>query len=330
MMLEIGVGDAYGGCFEGCDRQFVERNNDLLYTDHPRKLRKRPEDYQPSLVPPGAYTDDTQMAIAVAEAMLDPNETWTKESLADRFVEVFQRDQRRGYTPYFLHVLMNSRTGAELLSKINGRSTKSGGAMRAGPIGLYEDKRDVVNRAARQASVTHDSWLGKNSAVGAALMTHYFYHDLGPKKDLVQWLRDEYFAEMVHCPNPFEVDGEVVDPWVPGRRVRVHAWDCMEAAIYAIEEHDSLSAILQQCVAYTGDVDTVAAIAMGPASCSKEIEQDLSDDLIDNFENRKYGRDYLRRLDVELFKRFPKKETEDAKQTDNASRSDSEETRITA
>ncbi len=100
MMFEIGVADAYGACFEGADRGFVNRNNDLHYETHPRKLRKRPEDYNPSLVPKGGYTDDTQMSIAVAEAVLEDG-PWEEESLADRFVEAFRRDPRRGYTPYW-------------------------------------------------------------------------------------------------------------------------------------------------------------------------------------------------------------------------------------
>src|SRR5688500_6490970 len=102
MMLEIAVGDSYGACFEGVDPKFVSANNELEYINHPRRLRKKPESYNPSLVPPGGYTDDTQMAIAVAEAMLDPRETWTRVSLAHRFLQVFHRDQRRGYTTYFL------------------------------------------------------------------------------------------------------------------------------------------------------------------------------------------------------------------------------------
>ena len=308
MMLEIAIGDAYGACFEGAVPTFVERNNeadDMTYTNHPRKLRKRPEDYNPSLVPTGGYTDDTQMAIAIAEAMIGDDD-WTKESLADRFVHCFHRDERRGYTPYFLHVLLNSRNGREMMSKINGKSTKSGGAMRAGPIGLYPDMETVVRRARIQAAITHNSWQGQNSAVCAALMTHYFYYDIGPKDELCDWLRDEYFADTLHSDELFEADGEMVQCWKPGRRVRAHGWDCIEAAIYAIESSNSLSKILWQCVAYTGDVDTVAAIAMGPASLSKEIDQDLPQNLIDGLENRKYGRDYLRALDSKLLALFPR------------------------
>lgn len=315
MMLEIGVGDAYGACFEGTEKKFVLENNDpvdMTYTNHPRKLRKNPESYAPSLVPPGGYTDDTQMALAIAEAMLDPDEPWTKESLADRFVEVFSRDERRGYTPYFLHVLLNSANGVEMLSKINGKSTKSGAAMRAGPLGLYSDMREVIGKAKIQASVTHDSWLGKNSSVGAALMTHYFYYNLGPREELSQWLKEVYFGDSLHADEPFEADGEVVQCWHPdaNRRVRVHAWDCLESAIYAIEAHDSMSKILWQCVDYVGDVDTVAAIAMGPASLAYDIEQDLPESLIEGLENKKFGRDYLRTLDRKLFETFPRPEHE--------------------
>lgn len=311
MLLEIGLGDAYGACFEAADERFVKRNNeldDMTYTNHPRKLRKRPEDYNPSIVKNGSYTDDTQMSLAVAEAMLDDNEPWTKESLADRFVEVFQRDQRRGYTTYFLNVLMNSHSGQEMLSKVGGKSNKSGAAMRAGVIGLYPDFLEVVKKAKIQATVTHDSWIGQNSSVGAALMTHYFHYDLGPQEELGGWLRDNYFGDTIHTPEPMEIEGEIVECWHPHnkKKVRVHGWDCFEAAIYAIESANSLSKILWQCVDYCGDVDTVAAIAMGPASCSKEIEQDLPASLYEGFENGKYGRDYLEALDRDLLKKFPR------------------------
>lgn len=310
MLLDIGLGDAYGACFEGADRSFVERNNereDMTYTNHPRKLRKRPNDYNPGLVPPGGYTDDTQMSLAIAEAMLDENEPWTKESIADRFVEVFHRDERRGYTTYFLNVLLNSQNGQEMMSKINGKSTKSGAAMRAGVLGLYSDFQEVVEKAKIQATVTHDSWIGQHSAVGAALMTHYFYHNIGPTYELCGWLRDNYFADLLHSPHPFEVDDEVVECWSPSfhKKVRVHGWDCLEAAIHAIENHDNMADILWQCVAYTGDVDTVAAIAMGPASCSKEIKQNLPQQLYEGLERGAYGYNYLRQLDEQLFAKFP-------------------------
>ena len=52
-------------------------------------------------------------------------------------------------------------------------------------------------------------------------------------------------------------------------------------------------------------VDTVATIALGAASCSHEITQDLSPVLIHSLENGQYGLDYLRVLDRKLV--VPKK-----------------------
>jgi ADP-ribosyl-[dinitrogen reductase] hydrolase len=297
MMLELGIGDAYGSCFENCEARYVEAHNDLHFVGK-----------QPSLVPSGRYSDDTQMSIAIAELILEDFD-WANEDanerMADKFLEVFKRDERRGYTPYFFMVLLNSSNGKELLSKIDGKSNKSGAFMRSAPVGLYPDLNDVMEIAARQAMVTHDSWVGRNSAIGAAMMMHYFYYDLGDKDDLVTWLNGTYFGDLIHVEKPFEAYGDTVQPWQPGKRVRVHGWDCLEAAIYAIQESQYLSEVLQTCVSYTGDVDTVATVALAAASCSREIKQDLPAKLIEQFENRGFGRDFLMQLDEKLQEKFP-------------------------
>jgi ADP-ribosylglycohydrolase len=199
---------------------------------------------------------------------------------------------------------MNSSNGKEMTARIGGKSTKSGGFMRAAPFGLYPDIQNVIECADIQARVTHDSWVGRNSAIGAALMTHYFYYDLGLRHELSGWLRDRHFGDTIHSPRPFEVDGEWVTCWAPGRRVGVHGWDCLEASIYAIEEHDNMADILQQCIAYTGDVDTVAAVAMAAASCAKDIKQNLPYVLVEKLENGPYGRDFLVDLDKKLKEKF--------------------------
>jgi len=121
ILVEGAVADAYGCCFEGLDREFINKYNNFKYLT----IRNIP-----SLVPAGCYTDDTQMTIALAELMLE-EENWVKENIADKFVSCFQRDKRRGYTTAFLNILLNSNDGKEMISKIHGNSEKSGGAMRS-------------------------------------------------------------------------------------------------------------------------------------------------------------------------------------------------------
>jgi len=54
------------------------------------------------------------------------------------------------------------------------------------------------------------------------------------------------------------------------------------------------------CIDFSGDVDTVATIALGASSCSKEVEPDIPQHLIDGLENAAYGRDYIMALDSQL------------------------------
>src|SRR4051812_7127086 len=123
MLLEIALGDAYGAGMEYAEPDFVRRHNDLSgYVRHPRHD-----------IAPGAYTDDTQLSLAIAEAVLEDAE-WTRERLADRFVGAFKRDPRLGYAQRFHDFLVEVADGTEFLRDIDPRSDKSGAAMRAVPI----------------------------------------------------------------------------------------------------------------------------------------------------------------------------------------------------
>jgi ADP-ribosyl-[dinitrogen reductase] hydrolase len=85
VLVELAVGDAYGAGFEYVDQSAVWAGNDLSrYVAHPRHR-----------IAPGSYTDDTQMSLAVAEAIVD-DLAWTPEALAAKFVQVFKRDPREG------------------------------------------------------------------------------------------------------------------------------------------------------------------------------------------------------------------------------------------
>jgi hypothetical protein len=61
-----------------------------------------------------------------------------------------------------------------------------------------------------------------------------------------------------------------------------------------------MSSLLKTCIQFSGDVDTVAAIALAAGSCSSEIVQDLPVCLFDTLENGPYGKDYIGSLDRQL------------------------------
>jgi ADP-ribosyl-[dinitrogen reductase] hydrolase len=274
MLLELAIGDAYGAGFEYAPRELIRRHNTLAgYVHHPRHR-----------IRPGAYTDDTQMSLAIAEAMVS-GEPWTPERLAQRFVEAFKRDPREGYASGFYHFLQHVEDGQQFLREIKPTSSKSGAAMRAAPIGISSSVALVIERCTIQAALTHKTPDGINAALAAALMTHYFLYQLGPKKDLGTFLEQQ-------------VQGPWTRPW--SGKVGSEGWMSVQAAVTAITTSVGMSSLLKTCINFSGDVDTVAAIALAAGSCSSEIAQDLPPHLFETLENGTYGREYIRALDARL------------------------------
>ena len=277
MLVELAVGDAYGAGFEYADALVVARDNDLTrYVKHPRHRAT-----------PGHYTDDTQMSIAIAEAIVE-DLPWTPLALAEKFVAAFKRDPREGYATRFYDFLLRVGSGEEFLRTIEPNSEKSGAAMRAAPIGVFPSVAGVIERATVQARITHDTPAGTNAAVAAALIAHYFLFRLGPKRKLGAFLE-------AHVP------GDWAQPW--HGKVKSKGWMSVRGAVTALAASDTMSDLLRACIAFTGDVDTVAAIALAAGAGSVEIAQDLPDALVWQLEDGLYGRSYLADLDRRLLAR---------------------------
>ncbi|MCI0711729.1 MAG: ADP-ribosylglycohydrolase family protein [Chloroflexi bacterium] len=273
MLLELAVGDAYGAGFEYASENL--HHNDLSrYVAHPRHHE----------ICPGCYTDDTQMTLAVAE-LIEEGVEWTSLNIADKFVTVFKRDERTGYAGHFYDFLKSVKDGQEFLKLIKPASDKSGAAMRAAPIGILSDIDVVLERTKIQARLTHDTPDGIHAAQAAALLSHYFVHDIGPFVDVGAFIES-------HVP------GEWDTPYQG--KVKSKGWMSVRAAITAVKRNQSLSTLLIDCVNFTGDVDTVATIALAAASVSREYTQDLPEQLIMSLENGSYGRDYIIQLDERL------------------------------
>ncbi|MBM7775374.1 ADP-ribosylglycohydrolase [Actinokineospora baliensis] len=272
MLVELAIGDAYGAGFEYAPAPFVAANNDVTtYRQHPRHTD----------IKPGQYTDDTQMTLAIAELLADGAQ-WTPRELADRFVAVFHRDPRAGYASGFHALLSEVHTGAELLSRLRPTSDKSGAAMRAAPIGLLPTTPDVLHHAELQAKITHNTPAGIASAQAAALAVHYCDRDLGPLTEVGTWISDV-------------LDDDWSTPW--SGKVGSQGRMSVQAALTAMSA-GSLTAILHTSISYTGDVDTVATIAL--AAASRALPPDLPPSLVDGLENGPYGRDYLTALESRL------------------------------
>ncbi len=148
----LSVGDAFGGRFN---------------------FRTEPgRDLPP---PPWHYSDDTVMALSVAE-VLDRHGRIEQEDLAGRFARRYLADPYRGYGLSVRRVLEGIAEGetwhASARSIYGGTgSMGNGGAMRVAPLGAYfaDDLDEVVEQARASAEVTHAHFEGQAGAIATAI-----------------------------------------------------------------------------------------------------------------------------------------------------------------
>lgn len=273
MIIEAAIGDAFGAGYEYAAFERIGREN-TRYIQHQKHTGIRP----------GMYTDDTQMSLAIAELLISGDD-WTPHNIAKAFLEVFHRDQREGYAGGFYKFLMATTTAEEFIKNIKPFSDKSGAAMRAWPLGVLRDIDQVVSYCKTQAAVTHNTESGIESATASALMTHYFIRAIGSKSDLPQWLVEQ-LGGIWATPHEGKVGSK--------------GWMSTLAAVTAVARNDNLHDLLVDCINFTGDVDTVATIAMAAASCSSEYESNIPTNLVLTLENGEFGREYIGKLDEKI------------------------------
>ena len=277
MILEIAIGDAYGAGFEFSSREKISRHNTLNgFVAHDLGI------------PAGHYTDDTQMTLAIAEVLLGGAE-WSTQVFADAFVRCYKRDPRPGYAKGLQALLEQCVDGTSLRENIRPQSRRNGAAMRAVPLGLIADIERLQEAARAQAVVTHDTPEGIISAQIVALMAHVLLYERAALRDI---------PKLVERHTAFVLAND----W--NAEVECDAVQTLHAVNTILLRNRRLSNLLVDAVNLGGDVDSVAAIAMGLASSSQEYTHDIPAQLVDDLEDGPYGRRFLQSIDASLQERF--------------------------
>jgi ADP-ribosyl-[dinitrogen reductase] hydrolase len=280
MILEGAIGDTYGAGFEFADIELIRlKNNIAQYEVHPlfSSIYKK-------------YTDDTQMTLGIAELLIE-NSEWTKQSIANKFVTVFKRDPREGYAKRFYSLLNEINSGQELLDKIIPDSERNGSVMRVYPIGILKSENEILEKAKLQSQITHNTENAIVSAQAVALTTHFFLYEKGLKSQLLDYLHDIQKIKWTA-----DWSGEV----------SVNAIQTVRALFTILIKENSLKDMLKKSIDFGGDVDTVASLALAIGCLDKNVENNLPNWLFDEIENGKYGKDYIKTIDNELYKLIDK------------------------
>ncbi len=232
------------------------------------------------------WTDDTQMALDLAESLLKENGV-RPAALAKQFASSYRWS--RGYGPGAAKVLKRIRRGESWETATKAvyatGSYGNGAAMRAPILALFfsRDRESLVAAARSSASVTHAHPLGMEGAALVAVAAQSLLHRR-PIAELLALVRAECSTQ--------EMSGRLttVTSWIesdtiPGPREvasrlgnGITAATSCPTALYIALRHlqTSFQKMMQFTIACRGDVDTIGAMAgalWGIANGDKRLPQ---------------------------------------------------------
>jgi poly(ADP-ribose) glycohydrolase ARH3 len=247
----------------------------------------------------GSYTDDTEMAITLAESLLDHGGI-DAEALGRAFADA--HDPRRGYGPGTTEVLRLVRSGVHphdaAGSLFGGEGSQgNGAAMRVAPVAVrYAGDMAGVAKAARDsARVTHAHPLGVDAAVAQATAIAAALVGEAPlDAALAAATTAELKGRLIEAarlldstPVPAEAAAAL------GNQPTGH--ESVPAAIYSAAANDSVEAAITFAVRCGGDTDTIGAMA-GAIAAARAGAGAIPSRWLEALEDGPKGRSYVEGL----------------------------------
>ncbi|MFF9496881.1 ADP-ribosylglycohydrolase family protein [Streptomyces flaveolus] len=209
---------------------------------------------------PGEATDDTQMAVLVAESLLEQGGL----DLPDIFAR-FQRWAAAEPKDIGLQtedVLTNGMPwdlAAAIHSQVNQRAAGNGSLMRASTSAVYfarAGQEATMDAARRIAALTH----GDRAAWEGTAIFHELIRLVLEDTDPLTALRDTLAA--VHPDHRGRYATVLARDWHPDQATEFNGavWPCLGSAVWALRTTTSFEESIRAAIDLGGDTDTVAAV----------------------------------------------------------------------
>jgi len=228
---------------------------------------------------PWTYTDDTEMALAIADILGTCGEI-DQDRLARGFARRFGINPYRGYGSGAIEVLQAIEVGRPWREAATGLffgqgSLGNGAAMRVAPVGAYfaDDFRAVVEQASRSAEVTHSHPDGIAGAIAVAVAAAWAASTRQDSERLPAALFD---CVLAHTPSGMTRSGIELAAKLPldawefhaaeklGNGADVKAADTVPFCLWVAARHlDDFTEALWTAARTGGDADTTGAIIGG-------------------------------------------------------------------
>lgn len=255
------------------------------------------------------YTDDSAMALAIAEHLIELGGRIDSEKLAWKFVETYEKEPWRGYgpgPPRIFKLIKRGMGPLELDKRLYpGGSYGNGAAMRIAPVGLffYDDFDELRLAVVEACKPTHNHPLAVEGALLEAASVARAVK-LDPMKEVDRFDFIDYLESLTSSEvylRKLKRLGELLEEEHSRREVvknlgnSVEAFNSVPTAIYCyLREQDPVKAI-QAAINLRGDMDTIACMAAAIAGAHRGLEAIPERDLA-RLENAAYIRGLAERL----------------------------------
>lgn len=211
-----------------------------------------------------AFTDDTVMTCAVADALMQRGERDDDAALSRQTVESMQRIGRMypdcGYGARFIHWMFSENPQPY-------NSCGNGSAMRVSAVGFLAQSEDEVKRLSHAVTaVTHDHPEGIKGAECTA-MCIFLARQGKSREEIRRFVEENYYTLDKSCEDwRREMNG------MHGREI------CQISVPQALEcffESTDFEDCIRNCISIGGDSDTIAAIAGGIAEAFYGVPEEL-------------------------------------------------------
>jgi poly(ADP-ribose) glycohydrolase ARH3 len=257
-----------------------------------------------------SYTDDTAMAIGLAESIA-VKKCVDERHLGDRFKHNYLREPNRGYAsgPPKVFNLVDSKgmsysKAAQMLYGWQG-SLGNGGAMRAGPVGLFfYDSENLYEQAKASSIVTHAHPVGiDGAAIIARLVAEAVRTEPGPNFDPLRvCARAVQEARTMEFQKKMKLVGQLLEKGVDSKEAAdeldrgFRADESVPFAVYSFLRNPSSFVDCLVCaVGNGGDRDTLGAMAGSISGAYLGV-----DAIPENWKNKLENREYIEKLGMLL------------------------------
>ncbi|MHC4600758.1 MAG: ADP-ribosylglycohydrolase family protein [Planctomycetota bacterium] len=213
-------------------------------------------------VRPGETTDDTAMALALAESLVE-KKTFDRDDTAARYVAWLRSGPRdvgntvRASLNRIAEGMDPEEASAETHSEVGGKTAGNGTAMRAAPLALafHDREEELIAHSRADATITHHDPL---AGLGSAALNLMIATALGPGKDrkVVPDKAREILTRLGEARAVPDPSGKEAGDLRPTGFVL----DSLECAIWAFLTGKGFEDALVRAVNLGGDTDTIGAI----------------------------------------------------------------------